>query len=52
MAGDFESGQARAELRQLEAAYGIRVEVRPEEDLRVPGRGDLQLRYVSKGEGP
>jgi uncharacterized protein YlxW (UPF0749 family) len=52
LAGDFESGQARAELRRLEASYGIGVDVRPKEDLSVPGRGDLQLRYVSKGEGP
>ncbi|MCJ7832396.1 MAG: DUF881 domain-containing protein [Actinobacteria bacterium] len=52
LASSFESGQARAELGKLEAAYGIRVDVVPEENLSVPGRGDLQLRYVTKGESP
>ncbi len=52
LASDFEAGQARAELEQLESAYGIEVDVVPEESLNVPGRGDLQLRYVTKGESP
>jgi uncharacterized protein YlxW (UPF0749 family) len=52
LASDFQAGQARAELEQLESAYGIEVDVVPEESLSVPGRGDLQLRYVTKGESP
>jgi hypothetical protein len=52
LAGDFESGPARTELEQLELAYGLRVGVYREENLSVPGRGDLQLRYVTKGESP
>ena len=52
LAGEFESGQAGSELKQLEVAYGIRVDVLPEENLSIPGSGDLLLRYVTAGEGP
>lgn len=46
----FESGAARAGLGDLESTYGIKVDVVVETNLSVPGRGDLQLRYVTKGE--
>ncbi len=52
LAGEFESGQAGSELDQLEVAYGIRVDVLPEENLSIPGSGDLLLRYVTEGKGP
>ncbi|MCZ3389330.1 MAG: DUF881 domain-containing protein [Actinomycetia bacterium] len=48
----FESGSAKAALDELESAYGIRVDIVPEDNLSVPGRGDLALRYVTKGESP
>lgn len=48
----FGSSAARGVLTDLESTYGIALEVIPSEDLSVPGRGDLQLRYVTKGEGP
>lgn len=50
LTNDFESGEARVQLEQLETAYGIDVEVVAGQELSVPGRGDLQLRYVTTGE--
>ena len=44
----FEASAARAELAQLEASYGIDVDIIPQESLEIPGRGDLELRYVEK----
>ena len=52
LAQDFESGPARSELRQLEASYGISVQVADQQEATVPGRGELQLRYVTEGEKP
>jgi uncharacterized protein YlxW (UPF0749 family) len=52
LADAFASGSARAELSQLEAAYGMGVEVIAQQNVTVPGRGDLQLRYAKKGEKP
>lgn len=49
---EFESGAARSELSQLESSYGISVDVAAQEVVTVPGRGELQLRYVKKGEKP
>ncbi|MGB2839338.1 MAG: DUF881 domain-containing protein [Actinomycetes bacterium] len=49
---DFQSGAARSELSQLEASYGINVDVAAQPEVTVPGRGELQLRYVKKGENP
>lgn len=51
LVNDFESGDSRTQLEQLETAYGIDVEVVADQDLSVPGRGDLQLRYVTTGDG-
>jgi len=48
----FESSSARADLAELESAYGIKVDVGTADSLIVPGRGDLQLRYATKGESP
>ncbi len=52
MADAFESSSTRTELNQLEAAYGMGVEVTAQDDVTVPGRGDLQLRYVMKEKAP
>ncbi len=46
----FGSGAAQAGLDDLESTYGIKVDVGTKTNLNVPGRGDLQLRYVTKGE--
>lgn len=51
LAATFEASSARAELAQLEASYGIGVDVVAEESVEIPGRGDLELRYVEKGVG-
>lgn len=50
LAETFTQGEARAELRELELSYGMQVEVTPRSELTVPGRADLHLRYVSKGD--
>ncbi|MCZ3386364.1 MAG: DUF881 domain-containing protein [Actinomycetia bacterium] len=50
LATDFESGNARSVLGNLEATYGIDVSVVAEENLGVPGSGDLQVSYVTKGD--
>lgn len=47
----FEASAARAELAQLEASYGIGVDVVAQESVELPGRGDLELRYVEKEVG-
>ena len=47
----FEASSARAELAQLEASYGIGVDVVAQESVEIPGRGDLELRYVEKEVG-
>ena len=39
LASDFDSGQARAELKQLEVTYGIEVDVVTEENLSVLAEG-------------
>ncbi len=46
----FATSATRSQLDQLEASYGIGVEVVPQDSVTVPGRGDLQLRYVTKGK--
>lgn len=51
LSATFESSAARAELAQLEAAYGIAVDIADQESVELPGRGDLELRYVQKGVG-
>jgi uncharacterized protein YlxW (UPF0749 family) len=47
----FAGSVARAELGRLEATYGMGVDVVPLDSVEVPGRGDLELRYVEKGVG-
>jgi uncharacterized protein YlxW (UPF0749 family) len=44
----FESSPTRTALGQLEAAFGMGVDVVAQDEVTVPGRGDLQLRYVTK----
>lgn len=44
----FDASAARAELGQLEASYGISVDVAAEDEVTVPGRGELHLRYVKE----
>lgn len=51
LADAFAQGSARAQLAELEASYGMQVEVDARSDLTVPGRSDLQVRYLRKGEG-
>lgn len=46
----FEASAARAELGQLESSYGIAVDVTAEDEVTVPGRGEMQLRYAVKGD--
>lgn len=48
LADGFESSAARSELSQLEASYGISVDVAAQDEVTVPGRGELQLRYVKE----
>ena len=45
---DFESSVARNELAGLEAAYGIGVDVSSQEEISVPGRADLSVRYAEE----
>ncbi len=45
----FESSVARTELAGLEAAYGIGVDVSSQEEISVPGRADLSVRYAEEG---
>jgi uncharacterized protein YlxW (UPF0749 family) len=47
----FESSAARTELAQLEATYGIGVDIVAQESVELPGRGDLELRYAKKEVG-
>lgn len=51
MAEAFTAGSAAAELRELERTYGMQVELTPQEDVTVPGRSDLQTRYLRRGDG-
>ena len=46
LASEFAGSSARTELAGLEASYGIGVDVRESDELIVPGRADLQLRYA------
>jgi len=48
LADDFEGSLARAELAGLEAAYGISVDVSPQDEISVPGRSDLSVRYAEE----
>ena len=48
LADDFGNSVARTELAGLEAAYGIRVDVSPQEEISVPGRADLSVRYAEE----
>jgi uncharacterized protein YlxW (UPF0749 family) len=52
MAADFASGAARQELRQLEATYGMQVDVEQLDETIVPGRSDLRVRYAKGREVP
>jgi uncharacterized protein YlxW (UPF0749 family) len=49
VADAFEAGPARAELRQLEATYGMQVDVDVLDEATVPGRSDLRARYAEGG---
>jgi uncharacterized protein YlxW (UPF0749 family) len=51
LAEAFAQGSARSQLGDLELSYGMQVDVSPKSDLTVPGRSDLQVRYLRKGEG-
>ena len=44
----FETSRARQELAGLSAAYGIGVDVDTAEELTVPARADLQVRYATE----
>jgi uncharacterized protein YlxW (UPF0749 family) len=49
----FEESSARQELAGLESAYGIGVDVSQQDDLTVPARLDLQVRYARETDsGP
>jgi uncharacterized protein YlxW (UPF0749 family) len=50
MADTFDAGPARAELRQLEATYGMQIDVDELERVTVPGRSDLRARYAKERE--
>lgn len=51
LAEAFAQGSARSQLAELEASYGMQVDVSPQSALTVPGRSDLQVRYLRKGDG-
>jgi uncharacterized protein YlxW (UPF0749 family) len=44
----FEKSRARQELAGLEAAYGIDVDLTASDDVTVPARPDLQVRYAQE----
>lgn len=44
----FEESAARTELAALESTYGIGVEVERLDDVSVPGRSDLNVRYAEE----
>ncbi|MFL6181892.1 MAG: DUF881 domain-containing protein [Actinomycetes bacterium] len=52
LAPAFEQGNARQELAGLEAAYGIGVEVARQDDVTIPARPDLQVRYAREVGSP
>jgi uncharacterized protein YlxW (UPF0749 family) len=50
LATTFEQSSAREELAGLETAYGIGVDVAEQDDVTVPARLDLQVRYTREVE--
>jgi len=48
LGANFEGSGARTELAGLESAYGIAVDVSQQEEISVPGRADLSVRYAEE----
>lgn len=52
LATEFEASTARHELAGLSGAYGIGVDITERDEVTVPGRPDLQVRYAQEVPTP